>query len=291
MTSRRQPRALPIVISITIIFSLFPASWLGWTADLADLVRVPVTPISHIGVMIRGWLRPTLELSDLPTDEQERNDLAITERAHFRQMYHAQFLRAGELANQLRDLQSLPESALRNPLPPILLSLDVTGNRSDSPSQVVELKLESGVSGRVFVGDIAVVGEDIVGRISRIGLTRIELLPTSNQETGLMKAAIVPSTPKSGRAALLSSALVRSDGAGALYTEVPARSGIEEGDLVLLDDPAWPTTGTGLILGVVTRVEQLDKAPLRHAVSIRPRRSVRDVARVVVLSSSEEESQ
>ena len=35
-TSRRQTRILPIGIAVTIALSLFPTSWLGWTADLSD---------------------------------------------------------------------------------------------------------------------------------------------------------------------------------------------------------------------------------------------------------------
>ena len=90
-----------------------------------------------------------------------------------------------------------------------------------------------------------------------------------------------------GRAAILSTALIRSDGVGGLYSEVPATSDVQSGDLVLLDDPAWPQAGIGLILGEVTEVLQLDEAPLRHAVKIQSRRSVKDVARVVVICSGE----
>ena len=290
-TSRRQTRILPIGIAVTIALSLFPASWLGWTADLSDVVRVPVRPIAHVGVMIKGWLRPALVLSDLPTDEQERNEFAIAEREHYRQMYHAQLLRSMDLADQLRDIQSLPESALRNPSPPIVLTLDVTGNRPSNPSSIVELKLERGISGRILEGDVAVVGRDIVGRIAQVGLTHISLMPTTNQENGLIKAAIVPQNPNSNRPSILASVLLRSDGNNSLYSEAPATSAIRVGDFVVLHDSAWSTSSAGLILGVVSKVIQLDEAPLRCAINIEPRRRVRDVSRVVVLGTGEEQEQ
>jgi len=288
-TSRRQTRALPIGIAVTVALSLFPASWLSWTSDLSDVVRVPVTPVAHVGVMIKGWVRPALIHSDLPTDEKERNELAVSEREHYRQMYHAQLLRSMELADQLRDLQSLPNSALRNPSPPVILSLDVTGNRPSNPSSIVELKLEQGVRGRILEGDVAVVGRDIIGRITKVSLTRISLMPSTNKEHGLIKAAIVPPNPKSNRPSILASVLLRSDGNNSLYSEAPATSAIEEGDFVVLNDPAWPISSAGLILGVVSKVIQLDEAPLRRAINIEPRIRVRDVSRVVVLGTGEEQ--
>jgi len=57
--------------------------------------------------------------------------------------------------------------------------------------------------------------------------------------------------------------------------------------LVVLDDPSWAEVGSGLVLGVVTSTAPMDAAPLRHAVTIAPRRQIRDLVRVVVLGSAE----
>ena len=169
-TFRKRAKALPIAIVITVCFAMFPASWLGWTSDVCrSSSRSCYTNFRNVGMMIKGWVRPAIELSDLPTDEQERNDLAVAERDHYRQLYHSQMLRATELADQLRMVQSLPESALRNAMPPVVLALDLTGHRPDDSSGVVELKLSRGILDRILSGDIAIVGRDIVGRIARVG--------------------------------------------------------------------------------------------------------------------------
>ena len=287
-TFRRRTNALPIVIGVTIILSLFPSSWLGWTSDLADLVRVPVTPVSHIGVMMTGWVRPTVEPSDLPTDEQERNELAISERDQYRQLYHSQILRATELADQLRQLQSLPDSALRNPQPPLILQIDLTGSTPSDVSGIVELKLIRGASDRIIEGDIAIVGMDVVGRISRVGMTRIELRPTTHRETGLIKAVVVPSHPSSkNRPTLLAEVLLQNMGDGNLFAEASSASGVQLGDLIVLDDSSWPNYGGGLIIGSVVEINQLDQAPLRHVLTITPRRRARDHSSVVILGSGE----
>jgi hypothetical protein len=276
---------------MTIFLSLVPASWLGWTSDLAALVRIPVTPISHIGIMFTSWVRPSLEPSDLPSDEKERNELAIAERDHYRQMYHAQMLRATELADQLRELQSLPETALRNPQPPVIIQVDVTGNRPSDVSGIIELKLIREASSRIRVGDIAIVGRDIVGRISSVGMTRIGLMPTTNKEMRLTRAAIVPAHPSNTRSPLLAEVILQSNGEAQMIAEVVATSGVKKGDLVQLDDSSWPLIGAGLTIGVVEDVMPLDEAPLRQRVIIVPRRIARNVSRVVVLGTGEEKTE
>ena len=276
------------MIGIVIVLAMFPANWLGWTRDLSDLIRIPVTPISHIGMMMTGWIRPAAEPADLPSDTENRTDLAVSERDHYRQLYHAQMLRSTELADQLRELQLLPDSALRNPNPPVTLSIDVTGVRPSDPASIVELKLSSEYIDRIEEGDIAIVGRDIIGRVIRVGMTRIEVRPSTHKDVGLIRAAIVPAHPgKEHGPPLRAEALVRSDGVGGLYAEVPADSGVVIGDLVVLDDTSWPEVGLGLVLGVVIETAPMDAAPLRHSVLIVARRQARDLVRLVVLGSSE----
>ena len=288
LSSRNKPNALPIIIGIVIVLAMFPASWLGWTRDLSDLIRIPVTPISHIGMMMTGWIRPAAAPSDLPSDKESRTELAESERDHYRQLYHAQMLRSTELADQLRELQSLPDSALRNPNPPVMLPIDVTGVRPSDPTSIIELKLTSEYADRIEEGDIAIVGRDIVGRVIRVGFTRIEVRPSTHTDVGLIRVAIVPAHPsKENAAPLRAEALIRSDGLGGLYAEVPIDSGVVVGDLVVLDDPSWPAVGLGLVLGVVTETSPMDAAPLRYAVLIAPRRQARELVRLVVLGSAE----
>lgn len=267
---------------------MLPTSWLGWTSDLADLVRIPVTPASHIGMMFTNWIRPGNDPSDLPSDERARNELAIAERDHYRQLYHAQMLRANDLAGKLRILQELPDIAYRNPSPPLVLPIDLTGIRSSDLAGIVELKLVRGASSRILIGDIAIVGRDIVGRISRVGLTRIELRPSAHKETGLIRAAVVTAHPdESTNQTILDEVLLESSGSGEFYADALASSGIAVGDLVVLSDTTWPTLGIGLILGSVVDIKSLDQAPLRQLLTIAPRRRVRDAQQVVVLGTGE----
>lgn len=287
-TFRNRAKALSMAIVITVVFAMLPVSLLGWTSDVSDLVRVPVTPISHVGMMIKSWVRPAIEPSDLPTDEQERNKLAVAERDHYRQLYHSQMLRAEELADQLRILQLLPKSALRNPAPPLVVQLDLTGIKPNDDSSIVELKLSRGVSKRILDGDIAIVGRDIVGRIVRVSMTRVELLPTTHKESGYVKAGIVPAHPLQGnRHPHLSKTHLKPTSEGLLAGEISLNVEVQEGDLVVLDDPVWSVSGNGLVLGVITSIYSMDEAPLRKVVEVTPRQRARDHDRVVVLGSGE----
>ena len=167
------------------------------------------------------------------TDTKNRTQFAETERDLYRQLYHAQMLRSTELADQLRELQSLPQTALRNPKPPVALPIDLTGNRPSDPTSIVELKLSSEYVDRIRIGDIVIVGSDIVGRVIRVGLTRVEVRPSTHKDVGLIRAAIVPAHPRNENGPTLKAeVLIRSAGSGGLYAEVPTDSGVVVGDLV-----------------------------------------------------------
>ncbi len=284
---RRRRAAVPIVVALTLVLALLPASWLGWTADLADLVRIPVMPLAHVGTRLSGWVRPPMEPGDLPGEETERSAVAIAERDEYRQLYNQQRLRADELADQLRTLQGLPPTALRNPMPPLVLPMDITGINPSDPSSHVELKLMREARGRVVEGDLAVVGHDIVGRIARIGAIRVELRPIPNSETGLVRGAVMAAFPGANREPI--PVLLKGDGRGALHGEVDARSGVVVGDLVVLDEPSWPAVGRGLVLGRVMAAAPMDEAPLRRALRVVPQRRARDQAWVIVLATGEGE--
>lgn len=285
---RNRFNMLPLAIGATVFLSLLPASWLGWTSDFAGLVRIPIAPVSHFGTLVASWVKPIPELPGLPEDEVERSALAEAERDHYRQLWTAQMLRATELADQLRELQNLPDSALRNPQPPMSVPVDVTGMLPRDPTSMVELKVVTGAKGRVLKGDIAVSGRDIVGRIVNVGLTRIDLQPVTNKNTGRTRAAIIPAHPTNGRPPLLAEVILISNGSTEMYADVPATSGVQKGDLVALDDPNWPRCGAGLLLGYVFDVKQLDEAPLRQRVVVVPRVHARDLSRVVLLGTGEE---
>jgi hypothetical protein len=145
---------------------------------------------------------------------------------------------------------------------------------------------------RILSGDIAIVGRDIVGRIARVGMTRVDLLPSCNKDTGFIRAGIVPAHPLiDSRPPLLTEVLLQPSSEGFFTAQVQANRGVQVDDLVVLDDPAWPISGNGLVLGIVSSVSQLDEAPLRNEIVVLPRRRARDYSRVIVLGTGEGEAE
>ena len=164
---------LALIFGITVILSMLPARWLGWTSDLAGLVRIPVTPVSHIGMMFTNWIRPSAELSDLPSDEKARNDLLNSERDHYRKLYQQYRLEADKSKKDLLVYEQLPTTVRHSENPPLLLAIDLTGIRPSDVSGIVELKLVKNASSSI-VTDVPTVEIDcafLLGAITIIGIS------------------------------------------------------------------------------------------------------------------------
>jgi hypothetical protein len=276
-------------------------------------------------MMFTNWIRPSAELSDLPSDEKARNDLLNSERDHYRQLYHRYRLDADKSEKDLFDYKQLhrqlPYEVRVSDNPPLLLAVDLTGIMSSDVSGIVELKLVKNASSSIRKDDLAIVGRDIVGRISRVGLASIQLQPTTHKDIGLINAAVFPSKPpKKPRNGSdpppYHKVLLETNGDGNFYTIVPVTNDIKVNDLVVLNDTTWKTgdgfilglvveiadyneaiytpfiesddgrvKGIALVLGEVCDVTPLDEAPLRRLLTIAPRRRVRDVPHVIVLGT------
>ena len=63
------------VVLLTVASALAPVSWIGWTGDVADVVRAPIMPLSRIGTSIASWLRPPRDVSGRLVGEAEIEQL------------------------------------------------------------------------------------------------------------------------------------------------------------------------------------------------------------------------
>ena len=272
-----------LVIALTIGLSVAPASWIGWTGDVADVVRAPIMPISRVGVSIASWLRPPRDMTGRPVDEVEIDQLR-RDRDRFEQMWQAQRVRADNLARRLRQLENLPEEALRSPHRPLVIEADVTGRGPADPRSPIELRMPREGGERLEVGDIAVGnGHSVLGRRSHVAPLRLMVLPISNPESGPIE--VVPASTRGDRLPRL---LLRQEGHGMLVADVDKRLDIEPGTRLLLADRRWPAWAYGMEVAVVESTESLDEAPLRRRVVARPAVDGPAVARVVVLSAGQE---
>ena len=289
--TERISRVYPVVLLLTVVASLLPTGWLYWTRDLSDVIRLPITPVAHAGNRLAGILRPVDATDGLNTEDlRGRLELLETERDRYERLYRAQRLRSQELASQLRLLQNLPESVLRAPRPPMILASDVTGRNPRDVISAVELDLVPEIAERVLEGDVATWKHQyLVGRVVRISPFRVTVLPVTHPDTGPVQAVLVHnrnqdlSTPPPRL-------LLKPVGDGTFAGEVNHRHGTAVGDEVVLADSGWPAWAQALELGRVESVRQLDEAPLRDLIIIRPKYQLFELPHVMLLARDEEPS-
>ncbi|HCA38048.1 MAG TPA: hypothetical protein DEO92_00015 [Phycisphaerales bacterium] len=273
------------VVLLTVASALAPVSWIGWTGDVADVVRAPIMPLSRIGTSIASWLRPPRDVSGRPVGEAEIEQLR-EDRDRFEQLWQAQRVRADQLARRLRTLEGLPESAYRSPHRPIVVDADITGRDPRDPRSPIELRMPRDGVDRLEVGDIAVWGgHRLLGRVSHVSAVRLMVLPLSNPEAGPIEVAVASSDP----GGVLPRMLLRQSGSGHLVADIDRRIVIEPGASLVLADARWPEWAHGLEVAIVEHVQAIDEAPLRQRLIARPAVDAPAVSQVAILSGSDTE--
>lgn len=274
-----------LVVLLTMGLALAPAPWLGWTGDVADVVRAPIMPLSRVGTSIASWLRPPRDVSGRPVGEAEIEQLR-EDRDRFEQLWQAQRVRADDLAHRLRHLEGLPESAYRSPRRPLVLDAEVTGRDPRDPRSPIELRTPREGADRLHVGDIAVWGgHRLLGRISHVSAIRLMVLPLSNPEAGPIEVALAGVEG----AGMLPRMVLRQSGAGQFTADIDRRIPVEPGAILVLADPRWPAWALGLEVATVERVETIDDAPLRRRLIARPAVDAPAISQVAILSGSDVE--
>ncbi|MDP7070153.1 MAG: hypothetical protein QF561_02265 [Phycisphaerales bacterium] len=275
-----------LVVGLTTALAVAPASWLGWTRDVADVVRAPIMPVSRAGTAIASWLRPPRDAVGRPVQEEEIDQLR-RDRDRFEQLWEAQRVRADAMARRLRQLEGLPADAYRSPHPPLVVDADVTGRDPSDPRSPIELRAPERGGDRLAVGDIAIWnGQQLLGRLSHVSPVRLLVLPLSNPESGPIEVVLAGDTED----APVQRLLLRQHRTGVLTADVDRRTPIEPGARLLLADSRWPAWSHGMEVAVVERLEAIDAAPLRQRLVARPSVDVPAVSHVSILTAVQEDS-
>jgi cell shape-determining protein MreC len=187
------------------------------------------------------------------------------ELAQFRTLYIQSQRENEELRQRLRELQSgldlFPPSGLR------LLESRVVGATSNLRDDV--LVVRGGRREGVTSGDsVAVVdGVHLVGRVIDVEARTCEVLPISSPRAEMLGARVYVAEPDVSFACQLEPV-----GNGRLRGPLTQDAeGVEQGQVVRLDDPDWPDLAQALIIGEVESVERSEESPLRRIVTVRPR--------------------
>ncbi|MCH2153766.1 MAG: hypothetical protein MK089_10545 [Phycisphaerales bacterium] len=274
----RSRHVLSFVLAVTLVVAVLPTRWLSWTADAADIVRIPVVPLASIGNRLAASLRPMRVLrSPAGTD-----DILEVEgqRDRLERLLRSEQMRTAELEEQLRHLQGLPAST-RLVAPPLLLQSEVTGRRPDHPVSGVELQLPLEAVDRVRIGDaITWDGRWLVGRITRVSDFRLSALPLTHPDIGPLRTLVLRGEDGIDTAV---PALLRQDGRGEFVTEVDRRAGISIGDRIILSDRGWPASLQAFQIGRVVELSDVDEAPLRRRLRVEPQVHLHELPWVVIV--------
>ncbi|MCH2136168.1 MAG: hypothetical protein MK101_06250 [Phycisphaerales bacterium] len=287
MFSRRR-LAFGIVLALTLVAALLPPGRSRWTADVADLLRVGQMPFARMGVLLDDWLRPRRPLA-LEGVEPGHVELLKRERDRIELLFRQERIRADELARRVRLLESLPDTALRAPVPPTTMSRVVTGRAVSDATARIELQPPEETLGRIAEGDVVVADEArVVGRLERVTSMRVLVRPVAHPDTGPIEVALVPDSEHSQ--APLNRLLLQPTGTGEFVAQIDRRIDVAVGDELMLTDPGWPWRVQGLVLARVQAIEPIDEAPLRQRVVAVPVAPPASLVQVAVVSSRQEDA-
>ncbi len=151
-----------LALGLTLLAAFAPVRFLGWTADLAEIARVPLRPFSHVGIKLAHWVRPPMLLApaDVPEEAREYVEHLTREVEKYKQLYTAEQMEVDSLRRELEQIQLVPKESRR---PVRLLSASIIAR---SPSDGLgPVQLNRGSTVGVTEGTIALY--DVRGRGTR----------------------------------------------------------------------------------------------------------------------------
>ncbi len=263
MRARFRPKPMPTVVGLVLAISLLPANWVApWSADLAAILWIPLTPAAHVLALVREWLRPELATGALSADAAAE---LTSQRDQFRGLWHAEQLRADELEARLREVATLTRPP--HQVSGLVLAM-VVGRGGDSA-----FTLDAGSMHGVQEGDAVLLrGDELAGRVAGgVRAGSCVLVPLAHKSTGRLDAVVIPArgTGAAGSRASLRVQLTLGDD-GLMNGDVDAAAPLAVGDVVRLDDPTWPESARGTRLGEVVWVGRKDEQPLRGSIKVLP---------------------
>ena len=273
-------KILPIVLVASLAIALLPRPWLRWTGDVAAIAKLPLTPFADAGNLLAGWLRPVPAPVADGADPQEVR--ALTENIDLlRQRLQAAEQRADELDEQLRQLQQIPEDTFAVTQRRVIAR--ITSRSPAAGLAVVDLR--KGERDGVEPNTVAVyAGVHLLGRTGEdVSTFRSTLIPLASRATGLVRAVVGAPAPELDPTARQEVVHLEPAGDGTFVADIDRSRVVLEGDVVRLEDNAWPRTAQQMVIGHVTVISDKDQQPLRRRITVEPLYQVHEVAEVILL--------
>ena len=280
-TSWRNELAFPIVLVTTVAVAFLPAEWrTGWQSELADLARLPVRPVSALGVQVGEFLRPPAD----PTSGMRDADVEqlLADREMLERLYRAEQQRALKLERELEELRQIPVEVRRGAA--AMMVAPITSRNVNSSQGAVEVRIDQAAEEHVIPGTVGVYASvHLMGRtVGWPSMRSAMFLPLVNEATPPFQARVFPADRPDLPLSRAPRLFLEPTGDGRLVGYVPRSEVVHEGDLIRMDDERW-VTAQMMVVGDVTAVEVHDEEPLRHRIEVRPRYDVQRIAQVTLI--------
>jgi len=285
-TISRSHIAFPGVIVLTLILSLLPTAAVKWVGVPAELMGFVMAPGRLLGSWVGEALRPPpSQFSDV-ADNPELHELQIESDFYARE-YRRVELRVHELEEQLEQLQRVPVEALNTPI-----SLMSAAIISRNPNQLHgPMELRGGSLSGISTNSFAVYGGvHLIGRVIKVSRFSCWLQPLTGSkpgQAGYIRAAVFPQDQQASGTAVVHRVQLKPQNDGIFLGDAETIWALASGDLVVLDDPAWPGAAQGMIIGTITSIHAKDEAPLRQVIDVTPRYSAFQLHRVTLLNEDD----
>ena len=294
-----QQLALLVTLAATVAVAFLPHHLrFGWQSDLARIVHVPMRPLTHPLNLVRGWLRPARahpELDGVPAVAEEVLGRLLEERDSAQRGERAAMQRVRELEEQLAEIQRLPAEVFRTARVPVIAHVVRVATGGTLPG-IVEVAIPRRAEAIIRPGSIAVTGGvHLLGR-AEAGAAggRCRVIPIVHPASGFVRGRVAPADrPELGIPLQLepigmTGFRASNEGSDEVFAgDIERRAGVAVGDVVRLEDPAWPATAQQMILGRVVAIEDKRDQPLRQRAIVRPYWYLSEMAYVTLVTESE----
>ncbi len=284
--SRVQRRAWHGALLAAILLSLLPSRWLvGWTSDLAQVVRFPLVPMQHAASGVQQWLRP---MPDPKASKPEELRLLEVERDQLRKEVKRLEVEREGLLGRIALLEQTREAIRRanGSDSPRIVYAAVIGTQLPSGRSIGSLTVNAGSRNGVDPGMVAAWDGDIVVGRSAATLDRFTstLIPVGSLSGFAVRFyppdRTIPTSQAPG-------GVLKADGDNGWTVDLTQPGDIAEGWIACIADETWPRASLGMRVGVVESVGTRDDAPLVRRLRVHPLVDPYRVPRVMLVDDGE----
>ncbi len=278
---------LVAALALLFLLTFMPASVLAWLSAPRSLISMVLSPISDPVKRIATWIAPAS-----PKPDDARLAHAEAEREAFRTLYLQAQAKIEQLNSQIQDLQKGAAVSDERFTP---VHAAVIGNTSAAAGGAIQVR--AGRNKHIEKNTVVTTnGDQLVGRVASVEPFACWVTLLTDKAIGPIDGVILSDdakvlfnirnlSPIRGERALQGQVQYKTAAPGQppLKNEAPVI-----GAVVRLEDQSWPRTAQRLIVGKITKVNELPGG--RTIVTVKPQVELERVGDVILFTNPQPEA-